>query len=51
MRVKGWIVIHEIQKKLPISMLTNYHRWVFRDESVELLTEWVIQEVVFQARA
>jgi len=35
-------------------MLTNYHRWVFenhKEESVELLREWIIQEAEFQARA
>jgi len=44
----------KLQKKLPAAMLTNYHRWVFenhRDESVELLREWVIQKADFQARA
>ena len=44
----------KLQKKLPATMLTNYHRWVFenhKEESVELLREWVIQEAEFQARA
>ena len=44
----------KLQKKLPATMLTNYHRWVFenhKEELVELLREWVIQETEFQARA
>ena len=44
----------KLQKKLPAAMLTNYHWWIFenrREESVELLREWVIQEAEFQARA
>ena len=37
-----------------INQVTNYHRWVFencKEESVELLREWVIQEADFPARA
>ena len=44
----------KLQKKLPATMLPNYHRWVFenhKEESVELLREWVIQEAEFQVRA
>ena len=44
----------KLQKKLPVTMLTNYHRWVFENrkmESVEILREWVIQEAEFQTRA
>ena len=44
----------KLQKKLPATMLTNYHWWVFenhREESVELLRKWIIQEADFQARA
>ena len=44
----------KLQKKLPAAMSTNYHWWVFensKEESVELLREWVIQEADFQARA
>jgi len=40
-----WIVMQEITEKLPASMSTNYHQWVFenhRDESAELIRELVI---------
>ena len=44
----------KLQKKLPTSMLSHYHRWVFENhkvESVEVLREWFIQEAEFQLRA
>ena len=44
----------KLQKKLPASMLTPYHRWIFENhkiESVEVLREWVIQEAEFQIKA
>ena len=44
----------KLQKKLPASMLTQYHRWIFENhkiESVEALQEWVIREVEFQTKA
>ena len=44
----------KLQKKLPASMLTQYHRWIFENhkiESVEVLREWVIREAEFQTKA
>ena len=44
----------KLQKKLPASMLTCYHRWIYENhkiESVEVLREWVIQETEFQTKA
>ena len=44
----------KLQKKLPASMLTRYHRWIYENhkiESVEVLREWVIQETEFQTEA
>jgi len=44
----------KLQKKLPTTMLSAYHRWIFvnnKQESVESLKEWVIQEVEFQTKA
>ena len=44
----------KLQKKLPASMLTCYHRWIYENhkiESVETLREWVIQETEFQTKA
>ena len=44
----------KLQKKLPTTMLAAYHHWVFenhRIECVEVLCEWVVQEVDFQCRA
>ena len=41
----------KLQKKIPESMLARYHRWIFekrKDESVEVLREWIIQESEFQ---
>ena len=44
----------KLQKKLPATMLATYHRWIFenrKNESVEVLREWAIQESEFQIRA
>ena len=44
----------KLQKKLPTSMLSTYHRWIFerqKRESVESLREWVLQEAEFQTKA
>ena len=44
----------KLQKKLPTSMLSSYHRWIFekqKPESVESLREWVLQEAEFQTKA
>lgn len=44
----------KLQKKLPATMLSAYHRWIFENskrESVEILREWAIQESEFQIRA
>ena len=44
----------KLQKKLPTSMLSSYHRWIFekqKRESVENLREWVLQEAEFQTKA
>ena len=44
----------KIQRKLPEQMLARYHRWVFQNrkqESVETLRYWVIQEAEFQTNA
>ena len=43
-----------LQKKLPQSMLTSYHRWVYENnilESVITLKTWVVQESEFQTIA
>ena len=40
----------KLQKKLPATMLATYHRWIFenrKNESVEVLREWAIQESEF----
>ena len=44
----------KIQRKLPEQMLARYHRWVFensKEESMETLRYWVIQEAEFQTIA
>ena len=44
----------KIQRKLPEMMLANYHRWIFENnhvESVETLTDWIVQEAEFQTIA
>ena len=43
-----------LQKKLPDSMLTRYHRWVFENqetESVMTLRKWILQESEFHTTA
>ena len=50
----GLLLYMKLQKKLPASMLTHYHWWIFENhkiESVEVLREWVIQEAEFQIKA
>ena len=52
--LKDGLLYMKLQKKLPASMLTHYHRWIFENhkiESVEVLREWVIQEAEFQIKA
>ena len=44
----------KLQRKLPQSMLANYHRWIFENkmsESVATLRKWVLQESEFQTVA
>ena len=44
----------KLQKKLPTSMLSSYHRYRFekqKPESVESLREWVLQEAELQTKA
>ena len=45
----------KLQKKLPASMLTRYHRWIYYEnhkiKSMEVLREWVIQETEFKTKA
>ena len=46
--LKDGMLYIKLQKKLPAQMLAAYHRWVFenhRVECVEVLREWVIQEL------
>ena len=52
--LKDGLLCIKLQKKLPTSMLTHYHRWVYENhktESVEALQEWVVQETDFQIKA
>ena len=52
--LKDGLLYMKLQKKLPVSMLASYHRWIFenrKSESVEVLREWAIQESEFQSRA
>lgn len=52
--LKDGLLYMKLQKKLPASMLTYYHRWIFENhktESVEVLREWVIREAEFQTKA
>ncbi|XP_067667338.1 uncharacterized protein [Haliotis asinina] len=45
---------NQLLKKMTESMLTDYHRWVFdreRQESVETLREWVLQEAELSVMA
>ncbi|MCG8045578.1 MAG: DUF1759 domain-containing protein, partial [Candidatus Thiodiazotropha taylori] len=44
----------KLQRKLPETMLTQYHRWIFenrKDESVMTLRTWVLQEAEFRTIA
>ena len=52
--LKDGLLYLKLQKKLPTSMLSSYHRWIFekqKGESVESLREWVLQEAEFQTKA
>ena len=52
--LRDGLLYMKLQKKLPASMLTQYHRWIFENqkiESVEVLREWVIREAEFQTKA
>ena len=52
--LKDGLLYLKLQKKLPTSMLSSYHRWIFekqKRESVESLREWVLQEAEFQTKA
>ena len=52
--LNGGLLYLKLQKKLPTSMLSSYHRWIFekqKRESVETLREWVLQEAEFQTKA
>ena len=43
-----------LQRKLPKEMLAKYHRWIFenkKQESVETLKEYIVQEAEFQTIA
>ena len=44
----------KLQRKLPETMLPQYHRWIFenqKDESVMTLQTWVLQEAEFRTIA
>ena len=44
----------KLQRKLPETMLTQYHRWIFenhKDESVMTLRTWVLREAEFRTIA
>ncbi|XP_065941558.1 uncharacterized protein [Magallana gigas] len=44
----------KLQKKIPESLLSTYHRWVYekkKTESVESLREWILQESEFRTVA
>ena len=52
--LRDGLLYMKLQKKLPASMLTRYHRWIYENhkiELVEVLREWVIQETEFQTKA
>ena len=52
--LRDGLLYMKLQKKLPASMLTHYHHWIYENhkiESVEILREWVIQETEFQTKA
>ena len=43
----------KLQSKLPTSMLSSYHPWIFEKhnhKSVETMREWVLQEAEFQTK-
>lgn len=45
--LKNGSLYFKLQKKIPESLLSTYHRWVYekkKTESVESLREWVLQE-------
>ena len=45
--LKDGLLYMKLQKKLPASLLTHYHRWIYenhRTESVEVLQEWILRE-------
>ena len=48
--LRDGLLYMKLQKKLPTSMLTGYHWWIYENhkiESVEILREWVIQETEY----
>ena len=52
--LRDGLLYMKLQKKLPASMLASYHRWMYenhKEDSVEVLREWAIQESEFQTRA
>ena len=53
-KLQDGLLYMKLQKKLPASMLTRYHCWIYENhkiESMEILREWVIQETKFQTKA
>ena len=53
-KLRNGSLYQKIQRKLPEQMLARCHRWVFQNrkqESVETLRYWVIQEAEFQTIA
>ena len=51
--LKDGLLYMKLQKKLPTSMLTHHHRWIYENhkiESVKVLKEWVLQETEFQIK-
>ena len=40
-----------LQKKLLTSMLSSYHRWIFKSKNMNHLRQWVLQEAEFQTKA
>ena len=52
--LRDGLLYMKLQKKLPASMFTRYHRWIYENhkiELVEILREWVFQETNFQTKA
>ena len=44
----------KLQRNLPEMMLASYHRWIFENnhlESVETMSDWIVQEAEFQTIA